>query len=456
MFRFLSILGLLCFSGYSFAEEPADEAVSLSYAAGGYDSNQHFLGGTETMSLVGYRGKLYAGVGYCMDRPRMFAMGGQPDPRSSAQILVLDKKSGAWRQEFAFDAKDGDGFMYTRAAVVGVAQFNKYDPNGNRLGIEGDNLIAILDGPKGAVYIQKAPGQWVDTKLPTKMLVRAFGVHYDPVHNVDQLFVGAGKGETGTTVGAIYSGVYDANADGLIRWEETPVFTGYLNRAKSMVECEGAFYFAAKPSIYRLNDRTQTWETLYSFPMSRFDASLYASGFRGLTCIDDPEGSGHKVLLAAFEGDSGDVLRINPITRSVITEVSLHQFLTQEWGGPLISPDIIAAYNYMLLINLSSGPTYFLSLLAYPPISTMANSAFFLTRSPGPPPSYKIHEVKPLTFPYPRSDRRLYSVRAIAVSPFPEDHGQVIYLGGYDGHFRPDHNTAWIYRMGVNTAIRGN
>ena len=183
---------------------------------------------------------------------------------------------------------------------------------------------------------------------------------------------------------------------------------------------------------------------------------MYASELRGLTCIDDPEGSGHKVLLSAFEGDFGTILRINPSDGSAITEVDLRQFLTRKWGGALTQPDILAAYDDMPLVNPPSGPTYFLSLLAYTPITTMANSAFFLTRSSGRPPIYKLHEVKPLTFPYPRSDGKLSIVRTISVSPFPEDRGQVIYLGGYDGHFKPDHNTAWIYRVGVNTAIRGN
>ncbi|MEO1334164.1 MAG: hypothetical protein AAFV29_00915, partial [Myxococcota bacterium] len=48
--------------------------------------------------------------------------------------------------------------------------------------------------------------------------------------------------------------------------------------------------------------------------------------------------------------------------------------------------------------------------------------------------------------------RSLRAVRTIAVSPFPEDEGRVIYVGGYDVFDRatsPDrlqHNTAWIYR----------
>jgi hypothetical protein len=42
---------------------------------------------------------------------------------------------------------------------------------------------------------------------------------------------------------------------------------------------------------------------------------------------------------------------------------------------------------------------------------------------------------------------------AIAVSPFLEDHGRVVYLGGYDGHFKPDHNIAWLDRVGIDAAL---
>jgi hypothetical protein len=44
-------------------------------------------------------------------------------------------------------------------------------------------------------------------------------------------------------------------------------------------------------------------------------------------------------------------------------------------------------------------------------------------------------------------------VRAIIVSPFAEDGGQALYLGGYDADLYPAHNTAWLYRVGLNTAL---
>jgi hypothetical protein len=58
-----------------------------------------------------------------------------------------------------------------------------------------------------------------------------------------------------------------------------------------------------------------------------------------------------------------------------------------------------------------------------------------------------------LPWPYYRSNVALESIRTVTVSPFPEDQGQVIYLGGYDGGHVAHHNTAWLYRVGINTAL---
>ena len=48
----------------------------------------------------------------------------------------------------------------------------------------------------------------------------------------------------------------------------------------------------------------------------------------------------------------------------------------------------------------------------------------------------------------------LVATRAYALSPFAEDHGQVIYFGGYDCNFKPSSDTAWIFRTSLANALR--
>jgi hypothetical protein len=430
---------------------PASEPYSLSYAGGGRDAQGDFLGGTELMNLAASGGRLYAGIGYWMDRPGVF---GSSDPRSAAQILVLDSKGAQWRQEFVFDQKGGDaGFKYSRLSTMEVLRFHRFDANGNVVGPSAEVLTVGLDGVLGAVYTQASPGKWEDTQIPAPTPVRALAVHYDPVDRTEKVYAGFG-GEQDRGVGhGVYSGVYDPSAPGRIRWSSAPEDVAVESRVMSMADCGGVLFAAAKPSIFRRDDANKTWRTIYSYPIADdFDRSKYASGFRGLTCVDDPARAGGKVLLSGFEGVSGDILRIDPQSGAAVVELHSRQFLTEQWGGGPKRKDIIAGYNDAPVVKRNPQIRLF-SVLARSPLDQEQNSAWFLARTDGDPPRYDLHEVEPLDWPNPRSDAALWSVRAIAVSPFPEDQGQVLYLGGYDGHFQPDHNTAWLYRVGVDTAL---
>jgi hypothetical protein len=230
----------------------------------------------------------------------------------------------------------------------------------------------------------------------------------------------------------------------------TPEYIGIPSRVMSMVDCGGILFAAAKPSVVRRNDAKKSWEVVYSYPVSfPFDRTKYASGFRGLTCND-----GGRTLLSGFEGIAGDIVKINTQTGAAVVELHARQFLAQRWGYPptAIGPDIIAGYNDIPLAK-SNPETRLFGLLTRSPKAEEQNSAWFLSRTAGNPPLYGLSEVRAPSWPHWRSDAALWSVRAIAVSPFPEDQGQALYLGGYDGHFQPDHNTAWLYRVGLETAL---
>jgi hypothetical protein len=426
---------------------PATESYSLSFAAGGYGSRGEFLGGTELMSLVAFQGRLYAGNGYWMDRPFLF---GRNDPIPGAQVLVLDSRSSRWRQEVAFGQRNSwGGPEHARPSSMAVIQFHSFDTSGNVAGVLAEILTVGLDGQNGAaVYTQKSPGVWENTHFPAGPSVRALAVHYDPVDRTEKVYAGGGR-----DYGVIYSGVYDPSAPGRIRWNRGPEDVKLRNRVMSLRECNGALFAAARPGIYRRNDQTKTWDTIFSYPIrNSFDESRYASGFRALTCVDGGGAGGQTGLLTSFEGVSGDILKVDPQTKGAIIELHTRQFLTEQWGDPPTEQDVIAGYDALPLVKQNPDVRLF-GLLAFSPRTSERNSAWFLSRSDGATPRYELHQVRPLPSPYNRSDTALWSVRAISVSPFPEDQGQVVYLGGYDGHFRPDHNTAWLYRVGIATTL---
>ncbi len=454
-----AILGFLSLAAPAGAwADPASEPYSVSFAPGGRDEQGHFLGGTELLNLVPYQGKLYAGVGYWLDKPDFFP--DSPDPASGPQILVLDSKNGHWRQEVAFPQRNASTgkYLYRRPSTMGVVEFHM-DGAGNKLNPPVQMLVAGVDGLYGGVYTQKAPGVWEDTSYPFSTPLRAFAVRIDPASGVEKLYVGAGRGETGIREGAIYSAVFDPATPGRLRWNPQPEFAGFPNRVLSMAECDKQLFFSAKPSIFVQKAGSGAWSSFYDHTLTGFDASKYASGFRALTCIADPARPDERSLLTAFEGRPGQIMRFDFHDGKAVTELVVQDFvrsvLGEDWfydtrpGG-----DFITAYTDMPLVQSSSGAVRLLGLLAGRRVAS-CKSVFFLSRAENESrPAYRLHEVASLPSPYQRSDSDLWSVRTIAVSPFPEDEGKVLYLGGYDGHFRPDHNTAWMYRVGVDVALR--
>ena len=434
------------------SRQPADEPYSVSFAAGKRDARGNFLGGTEIMNLVPFQGKLYAGVGYWMDRPDYY---GSSDPRSAAQVIVLDSKQGHWRQESIFDDQDDEGkFVHHRISAMEVLHFHQFDSEGNITGPLADVLAVGLDVPQGGVFTQKSPGHWENTHIPVDNPVRSLAVHFDRAAGVEKVYLGPGGGEDRDLDRAIYSGVYDPSAPGRIRWNPTPERTGIESRVMSMVDCGGSLYAAAKPSIFRRNDATGHWEAIYSYRITEdFDNTRYASGFRGLTCVDKPGSDGKKTLLSGFESVGGDIMNVDPDTGTATTELRSRRLLTEKWGSEPVKPDIIVGYNDAPQVS-SNPDTRLFTVLARSPNGNEDNSAWFISRTADNPPAFALHQVKPLRWPNKRSDSALWSVRTVAVSPFPEDKGNVLYMGGYDGHFQPVHNTAWLYRVGINTALR--
>ena len=75
-----------------------------------------------------------------------------------------------------------------------------------------------------------------------------------------------------------------------------------------------------------------------------------------------------------------------------------------------------------------------------PRLSFAGNARYCIRHAEGARITYELAEITD-----PR-EPQLVATRTIAVSPFPEDQGRVLYFGGYDCNGVPSHNTAWIYR----------
>jgi hypothetical protein len=433
----------------------AYESFGVAYQAGQRGQNGQRLGGTELMNLAAYKGKLYAGTGFWED-----VRGEGPDP--IPQVLVLDSPGGSWREDHAFSERLSNGRLrFVRVNALRVITFTT-DGQGHPLREPVAVLIAGLGGVGpglGAVFCRDdATGKWTEVNSGTRT-VRALGFYRDPVTGVDRVFAGGGSGTTGLVLG----GVYDPSAPGRIRWDKNPEFAGFGYRVMAFAECNRRLYFAAGREVYErtVNGHHPKWRRIYEYlrPMGPHN-----SGLRGLTAVPDPDGPGHEVLLAAAEGVPGLMLRIDPMKAdSARTELDIASFLRKQWGT-IHDTHVVAAYNDMPVVSdpRTNQMLYLVGLEARCPLPDKSNSAWYLVRDANA--RYSLHEVPPVGSRPPRylssfghptlgPAPNLVAVRAIIVSPFPEDASRVLYLGGYDAARQDAHNTAWLYRVGLNTAL---
>ena len=291
--------------------------------------------------------------------------------------------------------------------------------------------------------------------------VRSFGSHRDRQTGVDLVF--AGHDPRG-----VFSGVYDAIVPGRIRWGTTPeldisristrAFPGLAGRVRvsSFAECNGRLYAAVGQQIYeRIDGPAPHWRLVYTNPRPRRSET----GLRGLTAVPSPSGSG-EVLLAAVEGDAARIIRVDPNDGSEATDLDLETFLSKHWQTRV--GYVIAAYNDMARIHDNQrGDLLLIGIEAFIPPRAPAPSGhsvvdvgygrldaggWYLIRYPDA--RYDLRRIAAS----PMAGQALVATRSIASSPFPND-GGTLYFAGYDANKSSAHNTGWIFRASLATAL---
>lgn len=453
-------------ASYLLAHAVACSAAELqpSFVAQPLESAGHFIGGTEVRHLTGHAGRLYAGNGYWEDRPG-------PEGMQGAKILVLDESGSRWRVDHSFDERMPSG----RPRDLAISALSEVsfatDGTGARLPMPVSLLIASAWDLTGTTRIfthDDATGAWSaailaqDRPLPDFLpQVRSFGAHRDRHTGIDLVF--AGQDPRG-----IFSGTYDAATPGRIRWSAAPeldisrisasAFPGLAGRLRvgSFTECDGRLYAAVGQQIYeRIDGAAPHWRLVYTNPHPRRSET----GLRGLTATPGAAGKG-EVLLAAVEGDAARIIRVDPKDGSEVTELDLETFLGNEWQTRV--GYVIAAYNEMAKVHddergdlLLIGIEVFLPPRAPAPsghllvdvgYGRLDAGAWYLIRYPRG--NYELRQITAS----PMSGQALVAIRSIATSPFPND-GGALYFAGYDANKAPAHDTGWIFRASLSTAL---
>lgn len=393
--------------------------------------------------LTTHKGMLFGGVGYWQDDPGS-------DPSPGPQILVKPSATSAWKVEKSFGAR-----YYSIEALSSVKFVT--DGAGKRLPTP---VTLLLAGPapasqpnEGSIWSRDEPsGEWTKMVLVPNSTadrpenVRTIFTHIDSVTGVQSVYAGM-------TRAGVFRGVYDAGVPGQLRWESTPELPPTSERVLCAAESNGVLYAAAGSNndptdgnggLYRRTDGADPhWDVVYEWPITNRNKG---TGLRGLTSVPAPTGD-HDVLLAGFE-QAGTMLSIDPTRNFEATvDFDFKASFTNLWGS-LGGAATIAAYNDIPKVAdpITGKPFWLIGLWVNHPDSTTPpnNGSYYLVRSDSR--TYEIGNVYDPLMPVPAGDE-LKGNRAIVASPFPEDQGRVIFMGGYDaGGAQKRHNTAWVYR----------
>jgi len=431
------------------------------------------------LHLVAHKGKLYAGNGYWQDK-RNPIYGGRGQRAGWAQVLRLDRPDGAWESDLEL------GPRHLRSELLKSITFTT-DGDGRPLPSPAELLVAATydSSPAGGISFfvrDDATGTWRSSKIiegntgnkGEDNSVRALIVHRDAVTGVERAFISIG-------VRGVYAGIYDPAAPGRIRWDAQPESPPTTTRTLALAEANGSLFFSAGTQVYRRIDGAEpryvevTDMSGLREGSARDDRAMLSTvgGVRGLTAIPNPLGSGESL---AFVWNSGSrsqacVYRLDPdggggyVRRR---ERCLAPLVSAYLHGASV-PYALGAYNNVLAVRdpatnelvhvigleafVAENPVGSGERIPTAPNQRKATGGFYagalyaIRSSKG---EYRIGEVDR---PAASSKPALVSVRAYAISPFPEDRGSAVYFAGYDADWFPSSDTAWIFRTNLATAI---
>jgi hypothetical protein len=247
----------------------------------------------------------------------------------------------------------------------------------------------------------------------------------------------------------IFSGAFNSTSNG-VQWDATAeAGTASLaangHRVMSFATCGGKLYASIYDAIVaRTDGANPSWHIFYKYTGPALNPS--SSGFRGLTCVPNLNGSG-SMLIASLEGNSPDIYDIPLDGSEPSIELHTSNYLASQLGTSVGYG--IAAYNNMIVYPQSGSTNCPDLLVSLSIVSAQYANAY---ENYYPTPSFLIRHCngsygfQTIVAPSVRPAPSPIATRALAVSQFPGDPAGTIYAGGFDAHNLPAHNTDWLYR----------
>lgn len=442
------------------------------------DSAGKTLVGTEDMELVAHCGRLYAGNSHWGDEEKRdrnseggFTYGG------ATQVFVKHSADAPWRVDLEL------GPEVTRTSFLKSVTFTT-DATGKAIPprdvlVLGVNRARVRGGQTPAIIFIRddATGKWIERTLgmsdTTKwaVAVRSMGFHRDRVTGADILFLGVGPGA------GIYTGVFDANAPGGVRFNTEPEFRPVQSqRVMDFCVVNGTLYAATQKVLYkRAQDGPQPkWVEVWNTMKDSSMRDKYGEGinpgwvkydhFRAFSSDRDPVTGKESLLFGALNR----IFRLNPETDRFEPEVNIRELFKQQLGMDIhyaqtqhndrirrpdgreslcIGLEVMFEDEFIAHhpeVPTSHTPDRHWATGGAAKMVHWAKQGFYLERwREGNAVKYAVREVHDTRRVQPDW---LARVRSVCESPFAGERGRIIYASGFSPWGVKVSNTGWIYR----------
>ena len=428
------------------------QSWSKSFTAGGYDSNNKLLGGSEVLQLVDHKSTLFASVGYWEDANNIW-YGGFNTSIGWGQINRLDNPSANWQEDLFL------GSSFLRPEILKQIIFTK-DQFGNSLSSPDTVLICAGYSPNyitSQVIVKSfvrndVNGTWGESQIVQGSFpagenysIRDIEIYIDQQTGFEYVFATVG------TQG-IYKGKYNPAAPGKINWISTAEFGPLSIRPLGIEVANGALHFSSGSKLYRRIDGVSP-NYVIDHDFSDLGATINSAvgGIRGLTTIDNPSGVDDAFLMMwCPNGQSqGTIYRLEPNGSAGfnrIYEAKLSILIESFLEGSNASY-VLGAYNefYKYIDPISNDTLHLVGFEAnitgggHPTWNSYYKGGLFAKRNSNG--QYSIEEINGTIG---TDDTPLVANRCYASSPFSNENA--LYFGGFDPNSNSSTNMAWVFK----------
>ena len=429
-----------------------------SFTAGGYDSNNQLLGGSEVLQLISHKKNLFASVGYWQDDNNIW-YGGSNNSIGWGQINSLDNPSANWKEDLFL------GGNYLRPEILKQIIFTK-DQFGNALSSADTVLICAGYSPNyitSQVTVKSfvrndVNGTWGESQIVQggfpageNYSIRDIEMYVDQQTGFEYVFATVG------TQG-IYKGKYNSANPGKIDWISTAEFGPLSIRPLGIEIANGELYFSSGSKLYRRIDGINfSYSVIHDFSDLSTTINSAVGGIRGLTTISNPNNEALLLMWCPDGQSKGTIYRLEPngnggFDRYYETKISL--LVENYLSGSSVSY-LLGAYNeFYEYTDPLTNDTYHIigfessiSAGSHPTWNGYYSGALFAKRDENM--QYTLEEVNGAIG---MNDTSLVAIRCYVKSPFDSD--QSIYFGGFDPNGNISSNMAWIYKKTYqNTSV---